>query len=71
MFKFLSNADKQNFILSAGTKGQGEGLSKEGIVAGHAYSMISVYELSNKDRVVKMRNPWGKTEYTGKYAEDS
>jgi hypothetical protein len=36
--------DRMGFLLSAGTKGQGEAKSDQGIVAGHAYTMMSVYD---------------------------
>jgi len=41
-----------------------------GLVDGHAYSVITVLQLSNGDRVLGLRNPWGAVEWTGAYSDD-
>lgn len=33
--------------------------------------MIDVIKLSNEDRIVKLRNPWGKGEFDGEYSDNS
>ncbi len=40
-----------------------------GIVSGHAYSCIGIYEY-NGDRLLKIRNPWGSYEWAGIYNEE-
>ena len=45
--------------MVAATHGQGEGVGKNGIVAGHAYTLLSVWTINGNERVVKLRNPWG------------
>ncbi|KAJ1300138.1 hypothetical protein OPQ81_011891 [Rhizoctonia solani] len=41
-----------------------------GLFAGHAYSVISALEVNNK-RFLRIRNPWGKTEWTGAWSDGS
>ncbi len=41
-----------------------------GIVQEHAYSLIGLFNI-NGVRLCKLRNPWGKTEYSGMYSETS
>ena len=50
-----------------------------GILAGHAYSILDCFEIpkpsSNKprksSRLLRIRNPWGRKEWVGKWADDS
>ena len=49
--------DDNKYVLAAGTKGSGESKSEKGIVAGHAYTLISVYQVDGRT-LLKMRNPW-------------
>lgn len=42
----------------------------KGIVSGHAYSLISVYEI-NGVQLLKIRNPWGSFEWEGDYGTNS
>lgn len=51
----------------------GAGLS--GIVQGHGYSVLDVAEVPTSwgsySRIVKLRNPWGQTEWTGLFSDGS
>ena len=61
-------------MILASSKGQGEVESDMGIISGHAYSVIAAEEfllLGRKVRVLKMRNPWGKTEWKGDWSDES
>jgi len=52
--------------MIAGTYGQGEAVDSQGIVAGHAYSLISQHDVMDNGRPVslfKLRNPWGRGEW--------
>lgn len=47
-----------------------------GIMTGHAYGIIDVFELVNNEknkihRILRIRNPWGKMEWKGKWSDDS
>merc|ERR1712166_548576 len=68
----LCNADQQNFIMAsftfkdpaqtAGVGASGEIIASDGIVKGHAYSVISAREVQADGRiwrVLQVRNPWG------------
>lgn len=39
-----------------------------GLIGGHAYSVISVYNFNNI-QLFKLRNPWGKHEWKGKWSD--
>ena len=56
--------DSKGYVISAATRS-----SASGIVGGHAYSVSSVHTLSNGARVLKIRNTWGNTEWTGAYSD--
>ena len=62
--------------MVAGTEGNGEGeIGDTGLVAGHAYSLISVKTVELEDgsivRLLKLRNPWGDGfEWKGAWHDD-
>lgn len=39
-----------------------------GIICGHAYSILGAYEYGG-ERLVKIRNPWSGGEYTGEWSD--
>jgi hypothetical protein len=63
----MKAADDLNYLLAAGTFGSDTNKNQCGIAAGHAYSIISVFELKTGDTVdhkmYMVRNPWGITYY--------
>ena len=71
LFDKIFDADQRNYIMNAGTKGSGEKKSNTGIISGHAYTLMSAHRLDNGDRVLKLRNPWGKGEWNGAYSDVS
>lgn len=71
LFDMMIEADKLNYIMNASTKGQGETKNSLGIIAGHAYTLMSAHKLSNGDKIFRLRNPWGKGEWKGSYSDDS
>lgn len=42
-----------------------------GLVTGHSYVVLTAKELSNGDRLVKVRNPWGEEGYNCAYSDES
>ena len=57
----------------AGTKNNGSYRESEranGILGGHAYTVISVYEIE-RNRLVKIRNPHGEKEWNGDFSDRS
>ncbi|MCJ1474171.1 hypothetical protein MMC13_002829 [Lambiella insularis] len=49
-------------------KGGGQYTDRKGVVAMHAYSIMEAREI-NGERLVKIRNPWGKTEWQGAWSD--
>ena len=65
-FDMLQSADKRNFTMMAASHGQGENRNDEGVISGHAYSLISIHEFMSKGKeikLLKLRNPWGSGEW--------
>ena len=74
LWKRMRKADKSGFSIGCGTGGSGEfEIANSGIIAGHAYTMIDVYDIITKkgqsEKLVKLRNPWGKFEYKGAFSD--
>ena len=58
----------------AASHGQGEVRSSEGVISGHAYSLISIHEFNHKGeevKLLKLRNPWGSGEWQGDWSDNS
>ena len=66
--------DENQYTMIAATYGQGEGVDGNGIVAGHAYSLISCHEVKDEGKpvtLVRLRNPWGRGEWKGDWSDKS
>jgi hypothetical protein len=64
----LVETDLNKGIMGAST---GTEATKEvGLVSGHAYSLLGVYEEEGY-KIVKLRNPWGHFEWKGDLSDDS
>ena len=73
-FNMLKLADIRDFTMMAASHGQGEVTSDEGVVSGHAYSLISIHEFKHRGqdvRLLKLRNPWGTGEWKGAWSDDA
>ena len=73
-FDLLQSADKRNFTMMAASHGQGENRNDEGVISGHAYSLISIHEFSHggkEIKLLKLRNPWGSGEWQGDWSDKS
>ena len=40
------------------------------LVTGHAYTLLGTVKLDGGPQLVKLRNPWGREEYTGPFRDD-
>ena len=69
IWEILKESDDLDHIICTCTKGI-DGLDKVGLVPGHAYTIISVFEI-NSLKLVKIRNPWGQFEWNGDYGDNS
>jgi hypothetical protein len=75
----ITTGERENYIMTAGANEE-EDLSRStqdrlGLVASHAYSLVSVHEVKAGDgekvKLVKLRNPWGDKEWKGKWSDES
>ena len=62
--------------MTAGTSGDVSNLDIEevGLSPGHAYTVLGVHELDGprgKEKVVRLRNPWGNGEWNGDWSDSS
>jgi hypothetical protein len=69
LWKKIVNGVENKFIMTVGTN-QKETVSKHGLVAGHAYTLLTVNELENGTRLVKLRNPWSNSEWNGAWNDN-
>jgi len=79
---FLLERDREGSMMGCSVTGDVErevvidGF-KTGIMTGHAYGIIDVFELKDPDmanprgthRILRIRNPWGKLEWKGKWSD--
>ena len=71
----LLKGQEMGYIMTAGTSADTANLDIEenGLVPGHAYTILGVYEISSgvKTRLVRIRNPWGAGEWSGDWSDNS
>lgn len=67
--------DKLNYAIFSSSSSGSDTNNVDGVVSGHAYSLISVFEVqigSSQVRLMKMRNPWGSgVEWKGDWSDHS
>ena len=71
----------RNSMMGCSVKGAAEGQILKygvptGILSGHAYSILDTFKIDKdygkgRSRLLRIRNPWGDTEWRGKWADDS
>jgi hypothetical protein len=64
----LMNVNK-TFLFGCGQMGGIYG-ARKGIQEKHAYSVMEAREIDGQ-RLLKLRNPWGRTEWTGRWSDGS
>lgn len=72
-FHRLCAWDKANYIMACGSEDGSDRTSKQGIVQGHAYTLLKCVEKPGGANVdlVEVRNPWGKGEFSvGKWTDE-
>mmetsp|Transcript_10206 Transcript_10206/g.32184 ORF Transcript_10206/g.32184 Transcript_10206/m.32184 type:complete len:495 (-) Transcript_10206:70-1554(-) len=70
----LCQWDQNNYIMCANTQaGSDAEFSTQGIVQGHAYTLIGARREIGEIRanLVQVRNPWGRKEWTGPWSDKS
>jgi len=76
VWKILIEADKNNQCMFCTIMGQSEAVRRDGLIEGHAYTLISAREIHSEKmgllNLVKVRNPWGnEIEWTGDWSDKS
>ena len=73
----IYEANGKNYMLTCFTYSTEvtEEQKEEGIVSGHAYTILDAREVvdsrKNPQRLLQIRNPWGKFEWNGDFSDDS
>merc|ERR1712176_1293546 len=65
--------DDANFIMACGTKAGSDSNTTDGIVDGHAYTILECIDNAGGTEfdLIKVRNPWGSGEFkSGKWDDD-
>ena len=71
LWKLLKEYDRCNACLAASISGAGgEAKRSDGLVAGHAYSILQAREVGGF-QLVQVRNPWGSFEWKGDWSDQS
>ena len=79
LFDYMKHCDDSGYILSLSTPGADYMTEKAldrsqitGLIGGHAYTLLTVHRSKvGGHRLLKIRNPWGGTEWTGDWSDSS
>ena len=69
----IKTAEDSNDLMATGTI-KDEKVSEYGLVSGHDFTLISAKEAvinGKRERILKLRNPWGYKEWNGKWSDTS
>eukprot|EP01012_Entosiphon_sulcatum_P013693 TRINITY_DN1888_c0_g1_i1.p1 TRINITY_DN1888_c0_g1~~TRINITY_DN1888_c0_g1_i1.p1 ORF type:complete len:446 (-),score=58.22 TRINITY_DN1888_c0_g1_i1:17-1354(-) len=72
LFDILAEYDKSEALIGASSEAGADTAedAKNGIVQGHAYSVLEVKRVG-KFKLLRLRNPWGKFEWSGDWGDQS
>ncbi|KAJ3444064.1 calpain [Anaeramoeba flamelloides] len=71
LWQKLLQYQNAGYLLGAGSHaGSDTHVSDKGIVYGHAYGILDVQFVDN-NKLIKLRNPWGDTEWNGDWSDKS
>ena len=74
LWELISKFDKEEHrgLIIGNTPGESPDEKNEfGLNQNHSYAVLEVVTLSNGQRLLKVRNPWGYETYTGDYSDSS
>ena len=76
LWDWLKEGDENRDIMTCGTSGNGDDTKQNrvGLAMSHAYTVLGVVEVNDRtynksERLVKLRNPWGKETYKGPWCD--
>ncbi|XP_031758480.1 calpain-14 isoform X1 [Xenopus tropicalis] len=72
LFQIMMRAQNSGSLMGCQTQTGPERVLDNGLVTGHAYTVMDVRQVTVKsvtENLVKLRNPWGKIEWTGKWSD--
>lgn len=59
-----------SFICAGSNPGRDTQQTNQGIILGHAYTVLQVVEVQG-NKLIQLRNPWGNTEWKGDWSDNS
>ena len=71
IFYKIEEGDKEGTIMSSASKNSDE-VERRGLIPSHAYTLMSAKKWKERNiYLIKLRNPWGETEWKGKWGDNS
>jgi len=74
IWNFIKKGLENKFFLTCGTEVGDEEDDNEGLLRGHAYTILEAHEVRSRrgeERIIKMRNPWKNFEWKGDWSDNS
>ena len=77
LWENMTDAYDKGFLIAASagaTKASKQLLEEMGLIGFHSYGVLAVTEVDvngEKERLIKLRNPWGDFEWTGDWSDQS
>uniref|UniRef100_A0A3Q2W2Q0 Calpain-3 n=1 Tax=Haplochromis burtoni TaxID=8153 RepID=A0A3Q2W2Q0_HAPBU len=73
LYKIMKNALERGSLMGCSIDSELESRTEQGLVRGHAYSIISLEEVSKDTRIrlIRLRNPWGFVLWKGPWSANS
>ena len=70
LWNIIEKSFKKKYVLTAGTYDAGI-VRAVGLDRGHAYTLINAYSVNDKIKLLKLKNPYGESEYSGNWCNNS